>query len=130
MEDHSGRSPESAGTPRKRHGEVNTGRENIGQAMKRERGPMREHGVTIRPQPDDHEVLVLSGRKVHEAIDAAANADQTARLNMLAQQLRRIACAGRLLGREVPLLRARGVVEAIPVGRANAADHHKTLPGV
>jgi len=53
-------------SPRPGKGHVDLRREHIGEFMQRERRLVREDARVIGPEPEDHELLVLGRREVHE----------------------------------------------------------------
>ena len=90
-------------------------RKNIGKPVQPERGLMREHTLTLGPQPDDDEVLVLSRWKVNQPVNPASDSSNAPSFDVLEEQLRRVASLRRLLCREVTVLRARLLVKAVPI---------------
>jgi len=81
----------------------------------RELGLVRDDASPLRPEPDEDQPLVVPRGEVDEAVDAAANADHAASLDVVEQQLRRVSCLCSLLGREETLLTCRRLEEAVPV---------------
>jgi hypothetical protein len=84
--------------------------------MEGERRLVREDARLLGPQPDAHELLMLAGREVHQAVDASTDADDASAGHMVNEKLGRVASVGRLLRREEPLLCGGDLVEPIPVG--------------
>ena len=76
---------------------------------------MRQDPLALRPEPDGDEVLVFARREVHEPVHAAPQADGSPALDMVHEELRRVAGLGCLLRREQAFLRSRDLVEAVVV---------------
>lgn len=108
---------EPSPSPRSRQCQVGTRRERIGQTMKRERRLMRKDSSALGPEPHGGELFVLDVRKVNEAVDATALVHDSTGLEVLLEQLRRVARLGSLTCREEPRLGARHLEECVPVGR-------------
>ncbi len=71
---------------------------------------------------------MVSRGEVHDPVHAAAHADHSPGTQMVRDQLRRVACRGRLPRREEPVLGRRDLEEVVPVGRAAGRPvHARTL---
>jgi hypothetical protein len=92
--------------------------------VKRERRLVREDARALRPEPHRGELFVLDVREVNEAVDTTALVHHAAGLEMLLEQLRRVARLGRLARREETRLGACHLEEGIPVRRR---VHARTL---
>ena len=80
--------------------------------MQGQGGLVREDPGAVGPQPEGHQVLVLTGREVLEAINAAAHASEAAVMEILGDELRRVPGVRCLGGRRPALPEMR------PSGRA------------
>src|SRR5438552_2033516 len=84
--------------------------------MERQRRLMREHASAFEPQPRDHELLVLTRGVVDEPVDPPPNADDAPGVDVLDQELRRVASIRRLPSRHVAALPGGRLVEPVPAG--------------
>ena len=83
--------------------------------LKREGRLVREDAGSFAPEPDRHQILVLHGRIMNDAIDAPLHAEDPPRMKVLVEELRRIRRLGCLLCREMALLRDGRFVQAVPI---------------
>ena len=97
----------SADFPGFRQGKVVNGRQRVGQFVERQRRLVTVDPGAFAPEPPYDEILVLTGGKLHEPVDATAHAHEATSGDMMIQQRARIAGVRRLPGRKVALL-ARG----------------------
>ena len=67
---------------------------------------------------------MLARREVNDAVDATQDADDSAILQVLDEELRRVSRERRLLRREVPILSDRKLEEAVPVGSRLDVTRH------
>jgi hypothetical protein len=101
--------------PPRREREVKLRGQDIGQAVKRERRLVREHAGPLGPEPHDGQLFVLARGEVDQPVDASSDAGDAATADVLQQQLRRVSGVCPLLRREVTVLGARRLVEAVPL---------------
>ena len=116
VKEHIGGDRQSPSSPGRREREVCARREHIGQPMKRERGLVREDASALRPEPHRGELLVFDVREVNESVDTTPLVHDATGLEVLLEELRRVARLGRLACGEEPRLGARHVEERVPVG--------------
>ena len=78
------------------------------------------------PEPSHDQVVVLCGRKIDDAVDAAHDGYNPACAEVLPEKLPRVPRRPRLCGREVPLLGGGNRVDVAPLGscgRCLASGH-------
>jgi hypothetical protein len=114
MDQHPRRDSKPAVMPTRRKRQVHTGRKDVGEAVKGQRRVMRDDSLALGPEPDSDEILVFTGRKMDEAVDATPHAGELPRPDVVGEQLRGVPGQSRLLCREVALLSGRRLEEAIP----------------
>jgi hypothetical protein len=83
--------------------------------MQGKRSLVRNDAGPLGPQPCRDQILVLPSRKMHEPVHTAPNFHQASTVDMVNEELWRIANVGCLLRREHAFLRSGSLVEAIPV---------------
>ena len=113
---------QSPALPGSREREVGARREHIGQAVKREGRLVREDASAVRPEPDGGELLVFDVREVNEAVETPALVRDPTGLEVLLQELRRVAGLRRLARREEPRLGSRYLEECIPAWPAHTRN--------
>jgi hypothetical protein len=106
VENDSGGDAKPTTAPARRQRQMNLPREHVGQVMERQGRLVREHARLLTPQPEDNEILVVTGRKMDKAIDAASNAFDSLTAQV-GEQLRRVTRRSCLLSREVSSLTLR-----------------------
>lgn len=79
----------------------------VRELVEHERGLVRKDAGLLRPEPDRREILVLARGEVDDSIDHAAHADDATILEVLCEELGRVAGLRCLLRREVPFLADR-----------------------
>jgi hypothetical protein len=90
-------------------------RERVREPVQGESGLVRDHANSLGPEPSGDQLLVLARGEVDEPVGASAHAAGLARVDVVDQELWRVARFGRLLGREQPLLGRRRLDQAAPV---------------
>ena len=110
------RNPQPALPPRRGERQMQAGREVVGELQQDERGLVREDADPLRPEPGGNEVFVLACGEVDEPVDASLHPEHAPCAHVLEEELRGVASRGSLPGREVALLRGRGLEEQVPIG--------------
>ena len=118
---------ESAVSPLGRQGEVDPGRQDVRQAMEGQRRLMREHPLALGPEPHHGQLLVIACGKMDQAVHAMPDPRDATSSDVLQQQLRRISRFSPLLRREVAVLSARRLVEAVPSRLLSWGWHAQTV---
>jgi hypothetical protein len=72
--------------------------------VQRERRLVREHADLLRPQPQRHQIVVITGWNIDQAVDAAQWSREAAGEPMLPEELVREPRRRRLRDPEVPAL--------------------------
>src|SRR5258706_9607318 len=83
--------------------------------MEGERCPVRDDASSLGPEPGCDKLLLFARGEVHEPVDPATNANGAPALDVVHEELGRIASLSRLLGREQALLTRRRLEESVPV---------------
>ena len=83
---------------------MHPGRENVREAMQRQRGLMGEYPLSLCPEPDGDQVFVFPGREMDQAIDPTTNAVNTADLEIMMQERWRVARLGCFRGKDIRLI--------------------------
>lgn len=99
--------------PRRGYRQVSSGRQCVGQSVKRERRFVAEYAFAIGPEPWRHQIFMLSGWKAAQPEHAPASPFQSARTQVVLKQWARKAGFVRLRDGEVTELRA-GECEVAP----------------
>jgi len=115
--------PQPALPPRSGERQMQVGREVVGEFQQDERGLVREDADPLRPEPGGNEVFVLTRGEVDQPVDASPHADHAPCAHVLEEELRGVASRGGLPGREVALLRGRGLEEQVPIGLCGGVQH-------
>ena len=95
--------------------------------MQRQRCLVRHNPRLLGPEPRDHQIVVLAGREVNEAVDPPPHAPDAVRPDVLPQELRRVSGFRGLPGGEVPVLRTRHLVEEIPARIDDTGRHAQNV---
>lgn len=82
-------------------------REHVREPVEGERGLVRDDSGPLGPEPRGDQLLVLSRGEVDEPVDSSPRSRDATGAEVLEQQLGRVACVGRLAGREVAFLGSR-----------------------
>lgn len=84
------------------------------------RNRSRPHG----PKPRCDQLLVLTGREMHEPMDSALRPRDSASVEVFPQKLSRAACVRRLLRRDVPGQACGSFVKLVAVWPPGLGGHH------
>jgi hypothetical protein len=97
--------------------EVDARGEGVRESMELERRLVADHAGLLRPEPRNHEVLVLSRREAYDAVDSALTAREGAAANVLGEELVREAEFMALRGGKPARLARSDRGEVVPRGR-------------
>lgn len=117
VKDEPAREPKPALQPGWWRGHVALPGQCVREVVEHERRLVAEHALLIGPEPEGDEVLVLAGRVVDEAEDAALDALEPPLLDVELNQGERVARLVRLRVRDVARLSRGDLEEPIPVRR-------------
>ena len=95
-------------------------RQSVAEVVEEERGLVAEDALTLRPKPEDHEVLLVARREVGQPVEPASGPGDPALAQMVLEELARVARPRRLVKREMALLLSGDLVELVPVGRVRS----------
>ncbi len=126
MKDYPLRNAEATLGPGRGQRQIHFSGKRVREVVKHERGLVREDSRLLGPKPDRRKVLVLTGRKVNDSIDASPNPSDAPILHVLEHELRGVAGLGRLLRGELALLADRELKEAVPVRSRRGGRAHDT----
>ncbi len=91
--------------------------------MKGERRLVTEDSLSVRPQPQSHQVLMVRRREMHQPVNAPKNTLNTAFSVVIAQQLIGVADFVCLSRREVPRLASGRLVKLSPLLDSSSAQN-------
>lgn len=104
MEHDAGRDSEPTTPPGSRQCKVDVRWKYVRKPMERQRGLVRDHTGSFRPEPCDDQILVLTRREVDEPVDSSTPPHDPACADVLEEELRRVTGLGCLPGREITFL--------------------------
>ena len=107
---------ESPAAPARRKGQVDPTRKDIREIVERERPSDVKRLLLLAPQPEDHEILVVGGSKVDEAVNPPPHALDLLP-SVVGEELQGAAGSSCLLRREVARLRLCHVEQGVPFRR-------------
>jgi hypothetical protein len=107
---------------------MNLSGQDIGEAVQGQSRLVRQNALRIGPQPCGNELLVLTGRKVHETVNPAANSNNASGFLVMSEQRWRVSGGRRLAGGKQTFLGGGDVVQCLP-GRfcGNYSIHARNL---
>ncbi len=94
------RHPEASPPPCAGQREMHVSGQGVRQLVERERRLVRYDSLPLRPEPGGDQFLVLARGEVHEPVDPTAKSQGLPAVDVVHQELWRVPCLGRLLGRE------------------------------
>jgi hypothetical protein len=94
---------------------MNMGGQGVRKPMQGKRGLVGNDTCPFGPEPGGDQILMLARREVDQPVDSAACTKRPPDVNVVNQELRRVARLGRLLGGEQTLLARRCLEKTVPV---------------